>query len=577
MTRHAVLASVLAPLLAPCLAVCLVLAPWPAAQAAPEPTADLVLHDAIVHTQDPAAPTAGAVALRGDRIVGVGPTVDAAWIGSGTRLIDLDGACVVPGLWDAHGHLLSLGLAAGEVDLSDARSFAEVVERVAERARSTPSGQWILGRGWDHNDWPHDEFAGELPHHARLSRATPDHPVLLSRIDGHAALLNARALLLRGIGAATVAPAGGEVLEGDDGQPTGVLVDAALALAPEPEPTAAQVRAALRQAARTCVEYGLVGVHDAGVGPAALAALEELAAAGELPLRVYAMLSQRAATDEVLARGPRVGLRGGRITVRAIKTFVDGALGSRGALLLEPYADRPDTRGLPQAEPDALRDLIVRAGRHGFQVCAHAIGDGGVRRVLDAVEASASELGLERVRALRPRVEHAQVIHRDDFARFAPLGVIPSMQPTHATSDMPWAEARLGPDRARGAYAWQTLLEAGAPGIALGSDFPVEGVSPLWGLHAAVTRLDAEGHSPHGEGGWFPRQRLTRAQALLGFTRWACAAAFMEEQGGVIAPGRWADLAVFERDVLTCPPADLRGLRARLTIVGGEVVHEAYE
>ncbi len=547
-----------------------------AALAAPEP-ADLVLHDAVIRTLDPARPTASALALRGDRILALGDAVDPAWVGSATRVIDLDGACVVPGLWDAHGHLLSLGLAEHEVDLAGARSFAEVVARVAARAAATPRGQWIVGRGWDQNDWPRDEFAGELPAHARLSAATPEHPVLLSRVDGHAALLNARALAARGIDRSTTSPAGGEVLKDAAGEPTGVLVDAALDLAPEPPPTPAQVRAALRAAARACVEHGLVGVHDAGVGREALAGLEELAAAGELPLRVYAMLAQGAATDEVLARGPRVGLHGGRLTVRAIKVFVDGALGSRGAFLLEPYADRPDTRGLPQTDLAALRDLIVRAGRHGFQVCAHAIGDAGVRLVLDAVEAAAAELGPERARALRTRIEHAQVIHPDDVGRFAALGVLPSMQPTHATSDMPWAAARLGAERVRGAYAWQALLSAGVPAIACGSDFPVEGVSPLWGLHAAVTRLDAAGQSPHGPGGWFPDQRLTREQALLGFTRWACAAAFMEDQGGVLAPGRLADVAVFERDLLTCPPADLRDLRARLTIVGGQVVHEAGE
>lgn len=557
-------------------------APWclllltAALAGAGEPPADLVLHDGVVHTLDPDRPTATAVAIRGDLIVGVGAALDPAWVGSATRVIDLDGACVVPGLWDAHGHLLSLGLAQTEVDLTGTTSYAQVVERVAARARETPAGQWIVGRGWDQNDWPEGEFAGEFPTHAALSAAVPGHPVLLSRVDGHAALLNARALALREVGPATRAPAGGEVIFDAKGQPTGVLVDAAMDLAPEPAPTPAQVRSALQLAARTCVEYGLVGVHDAGLGPAALASLEDLAVEDELPLRVYGMLSQEAATDEVLAAGPRVGLHGGRLTVRAIKCFVDGALGSRGAWLLEPYADRPDARGLPQLPQEDLQALLTRATERGFQVCVHAIGDAGVRRVLDAVERVAGELGVDRVRAARPRIEHAQVIHPDDMARFAALGVVPSMQPTHATSDMPWAEARLGPERVKGAYAWRTLLDAGVPAIALGSDFPVEGVSPLWGLHAAVTRLDAQGGSPHGEGGWFPDQRLGREEALLGFTRWACVGAFLEEQTGRLSPGRWADLAVFDADLLTCPPARLRDLRARLTIVGGRVVHERH-
>lgn len=539
-----------------------------------DPPADLVLHDGVVHTLDPERPTATAVAIRGGVIVGVGAALDPAWVGGETRVIDLDGACVVPGLWDAHGHLLSLGLSQIEVDLTGTTSFAQVVERVAARAKETPAGQWILGRGWDQNDWPKDEFGGEFPTHAALSAAVPDHPVILSRVDGHASLVNARALALREIGPATKAPAGGEVIADAKGQPTGVLVDAAMDLAPEPAPTPAQVRSALLTAARTCVEYGLVGVHDAGLGPSTLAALEDLAVQDELPLRVYGMLSQGAATDEVLKAGPRVDLHGGRITVRSIKCFVDGALGSRGAWLLEPYADRPDARGLPQLSQEDLELLLTRATKSGFQVCVHAIGDAGVRRVLDAVERVAGELGVERVRAVRPRVEHAQVIHPDDMARFAALGVVPSMQPTHATSDMPWAEARLGPSRVKGAYAWRTLLDAGVPAIALGSDFPVEGVSPLWGLHAAVTRVDAQGQSPHGEGGWLPDQRLSREEALLGFTRWACVGAFMEDRTGTIATGRWADLAVYDADLLTCPPARLRDLRARLTIVGGRVVHE---
>lgn len=542
--------------------------------------ADLILHGGRVLTMLEAepAPAPTAVAVADGRILFVGDDQGAlALAAAGAQVIDVRQGTIIPGFIDSHAHLYGLGKALAEIDLRGTATVEEAVGRVVEAANANPGRGWLEGRGWDQNDWPEDEFAGELPTHARLSAATPDHPVILSRIDGHAALLNARALAAHGIVATTASPPGGEVLKDPKGQPTGVLVDAAMDLAPEPAPTPAQVRAALRAATRACVEHGLVGVHDAGVGPEALAAIEELAAAGELPLRVYAMLSQGAATDEVLARGPRVGLHGGRLTVRAIKTFVDGALGSRGAFLLEPYADRPDTRGLPQQGREALRDLIVRAGRHGFQVCAHAIGDAGVRLVLDAVEAATTDLGVERVRALRTRIEHAQVIHPDDFPRFAALGVLPSMQPTHATSDMPWAEARLGPERVRGAYAWQTLLEAGVPAIPLGSDFPVEGVSPLWGLHAAVTRLDPEGESPHGQGGWFPAQRLTREQALLGFTRWACAGAFMEDQGGVLAPGRWADVAVFERDLLTCPPAELRPLKAKLTIVGGQVVHEARE
>lgn len=352
-----------------------------------------------------------------------------------------------------------------------------------------------------------------------------------------------------------------------------MLVDAALDLVQTPAPGPDEIKAALRAATQACARLGLVGVHDAGVSPGTLRALEELAAAGELPIRVYVMLASGPGLPAELARGPR-SLHDGRLEVKAVKLLVDGALGSRGAFLLAPYSDRPDTRGLPQYPPDALRAEVLRAARAGFQPCIHAIGDAGVRRVLDAFQSVGEELG-PAFRALRPRVEHAQVIAPDDLPRFAALGVLPSMQPTHCTSDMPWAEARLGPERVRGAYAWRSLLAAGVPAIPCGSDFPVEGANPLWGLYAAITRLDPEGHSPHGEGGWYPDQRLTRAEALQGFTSWACYGAHQEDRGGQLTTGRWADLTVLDQDPLTAPPAQLRAATVRLTVVGGRIAFES--
>ena len=548
----------------------LALALLPSVALAGEPPADLLLRGGTVHTLDPARPRASWVAVRGETIAALGEGApDAAWIGSATRVIELAGACVVPGLWDAHGHLLSLGLGEREVDLVGTRSLEDVIARVAARARETPAGAWIVGRGWDQNDWPEGER--ELPGHAALSAAVPEHPVLLERVDGHAALINARAMAERGIGPGSQAPPGGELPRDAQGNPTGLLVDAAQDLCPTPPPSPAEVRAALLAAARRCARLGLVGVHDAGVSPGTLRALEELAAAGELPIRVYVMLAGPIPAE--LARGPRE-LAGGRLAVRAVKLFVDGALGSRGALLLEPYADRPDSRGLAQAEPEALYQDVLRAAQAGFQPCVHAIGDAGVRRVLDAFERAGRELG-PAFRALRPRVEHAQVISPDDLPRFAALGALPSMQPTHCTSDMPWAEARLGPERVKGAYAWRSLLAAGVPAIPCGSDFPVEGANPLWGLHAAVTRLDPSGQSPHGPEGWFPQERLSREEALRGFSEWACFGAHQEQRGGRIAPGRWADLTVLGEDPLVCPPGRLRGVEARWTVVAGRVVYAA--
>lgn len=538
------------------------------AASAGEP-ADLVLWNGTVHTLDPARPRARAVAVRGDRIAGLGDAVDASWIGSRTRVLDLQGATVVPGLWDAHGHLLSLGQGEREVDLVGTRSFAEVIERVAARAKTTAKGEWIVGRGWDQNDWA----AAAMPDHAALSAATPDHPVLLSRIDGHAALANARALALGKVTRDTQAGPGGEVLKRSDGEPTGVLVDAAISLIPEPAPSAAEVEEALLAGARACAKLGLVGVHDAGVSPATLAALERLQAAGKLPIRVYAMHADGPGLEAQLRRGPWSS-DDGRLHARAVKLFVDGALGSRGAWLLAPYADRPESHGLPQTTLEALKERLLAVAQARLQPCVHAIGDAGVRAVLDACEDVDGQT-FTLLHRLRPRVEHAQVISPEDIPRFSQLGVLASMQPTHCTSDMPWAEARLGPERVRGAYAWRSLLRAGAGPLPLGSDFPVEGANPLWGLHAAVTRLAADGTSPHGPGGWYPDERLTREEALRGFTAWACYGAGLEKHGGTLEVGMWADLTVLRDDPLTCPAARLRDVAVRFTIVGGRFSYAA--
>lgn len=532
----------------------------------PEPTAaDLVLKDGVVYTLDPELPKARAIAIRGGRIVGVADAVRPEWVGAETRVLDLKGACVVPGLWDAHAHLLGLGLSRQRVDLVGTTSFAEVVERLRSEAASTPKGHWIQGRGWDQNDWPKSEFGGEFPTHDALSRAVPNHPVLLRRIDGHASLLNRRALDQAMIGKETKAPSGGAILRDADGLPTGVLVDAAMSLANTPPLSGNEVRRALKQGADECLSLGLVGIHDAGISSKTLEAYESLYTKGELPFRVYAMLRPSAARD--LGK-PFTNRFDGRLSARAVKRSMDGALGSRGAFLLEPYSDQPDTTGLPQIEREALAEETRFFAALGFQTCTHAIGDAGVRRVLDAYEQAQGD-----DRSLRLRIEHAQIVAPADIPRFAALGVLPSMQPTHCTSDMPWATARVGADRIRGAYAWQRLRDAGVTHIPLGSDFPVESPNPMLGFYAAVTRLSPKGTSPQGPGGWFPDQRLTRIQTLRGFTIDAAYAAFQENDTGSIALGKWADFAVFDRDLITCPAPDLLTARVRYTIVAGEVAY----
>jgi predicted amidohydrolase YtcJ len=529
--------------------------------------ADLVLKGGVVYTLDPDRPKAQAVAIRAGRIVGVGDAVRPEWVGAETRVLDLKGACVVPGLWDAHAHLLGLGLSRQRVDLVGTTSFAQVVERLQDEAASTPKGHWIQGRGWDQNDWPKSEFGGEFPTHDALSRAVPNHPVLLRRVDGHASLLNRRALDQAMIGKETKAPSGGAILRDADGHPTGVLVDAAMSLANTPRLTGAEVQRALKRGAEDCLSLGLVGIHDAGVSTETLKTYESLYSKGELAFRVYAMLRPSAART---LGAPFADRYGGRLSARAIKRSMDGALGSRGAFLLEPYSDQPDTTGLPQIELETLAKETREFAALGFQTCTHAIGDAGVRRVLDAYEQAQGD-----DRSLRLRVEHAQIVAPADIPRFAALGVLPSMQPTHCTSDMPWATARVGPERIRGAYAWQRLRDAGVTHLPLGSDFPVESPNPMLGFYAAVTRLSPKGTSPSGPKGWFPDQRLTRMQTLRGFTIDAAYAAFQEKDTGSIVAGKWADLAIFDRDLITCPTGALLTAQVRYTIVAGEIAYTA--
>lgn len=512
-----------------------------------------------IHTLDPERPRAEAVLVREGRIACVGAEAEcAARAGPGVRR--LRAGSVVPGLADAHGHVQHLGRARAEVSCADAASEAECAARAAERARAAPPGTWIRGRGWDQNRWPGARFPSE----ATLSRAVPDRPVVLVRVDGHASWVNAAALRAAGIGPGTPDPPGGRILRGADGRPTGVLVDTAqdLVLGKLPAPSPAEIEAELLAGLRELAALGLTEVHDAGVGPEALAVYRRLAAEDRLPLRVYAMIDGEGplpALEAELARwsGSR---EVGRLTVRAVKLFADGALGSRGAALREDYADEPGNRGLLLSPPEVLRAKVAAVVRAGFQPCVHAIGDRALGVVLDALEA-AGEL-----RALRPRVEHLQIALPADLARLARAGGIASMQPVHATSDGPWVPARLGAgtERLRGAYAWRSVLQAGLP-LAFGSDFPVEDADPRAGLAAAEERVARDG-TP-----FTPAQRLTREEALRAFTQGAAFAAFAEARRGTIREGRDGDLTLFAEDLLAVPAARLRDVRVTHTVVGGRV------
>jgi hypothetical protein len=535
-----------------------------------QPPPDAIYVNGNVYTLNHQRPRAEAIAVAGERIVAVGSNAEIRrLLQPETKLVDLQGRTVLPGLIDAHGHVAALGMfGLGRIDLSSAKSFDELVAVIAERVKEAKPGEWIVGGRWDHESWPDKK----LPTHEKLSAVSPENPVWLTRVDGHAGLANAMAMRLAGIGRDSGAPSGGEILRGANHEPTGVFVDNAEALigrhvtgpADDPE-------AVILKAQEMCVAAGLTGVHDAGISPRDVELYRGLAESGRLKMRVYAMISADAAVDWFEKHEPIISPR---LTVRSCKLYMDGAMGSRGAWLLEPYADRQtDEKGQPYmglavSQPEFIRQIAEHALRHGYQVCTHAIGDHGNRAVLDAYALALSRKPTENHRF---RIEHAQLLHPDDIPRFARLGVIPSMQPTHCTSDMRWVVRRVGAQRARGAYAWASLLRTGAR-IAAGSDFPVESHNPFLGLYAAVTRQDAQGEPA---GGWLPGERMTREEALRGFTLDAAHAAFEEQQKGSLEPGKLADFIVIDRDVMTCEPREIIETRVLRTVIAGEIVYRA--
>ncbi|HSN25640.1 MAG TPA: amidohydrolase [Kofleriaceae bacterium] len=511
-----------------------------------------------VRTMDLAHPHATAVAVTGDTIAAVGSDGDIQpWIGKQTQIVQLAGRTLTPGLVDAHCHLYELGQDLEQVSVREAASADDAARIVGEAAKTRPANAWVLGRGWDQNKWPGQQF----PVAATLDAIA--HPVLLERVDGHAIWVNTRALQLAGITDKTPDPAGGRIVRDDKGAPTGVLVDNATALvyAKLPKATPEERERRIRAAADLAIASGLTGIHEMGIEDATADVYMRLADSGRLPLRVYAFLLGDPAHLERLATHP--GPRHGNFQMRGVKFFADGALGSRGARLYADYDDAPGTRGLWVTDPDVLARSVEVAVAHDWQVAIHAIGDAGVGSVLDAYLAAEAKHPGER----RLRVEHLQILAPDDLPRLVKSHAIASMQPTHATSDMPWAEARIGPKRILGAYAWRTVLDAGVP-LAFGSDFPVEQVNPLLGIYAAVTRQDAKGNPP---GGWYPQQEMSLDEALAAFTRGAAYAELAEAQRGTIAVGHDADLTMFAHAL--APDTMLLHETVMLTIVGGKIVY----
>jgi len=535
------------------------------AQAADAPT---IISAARIHTMDAARPHVQAMAFDAQgRIIELGDTKALRKLHPQARHIDVGSATIIPGLIDAHGHVSGLGQASLTADLTGTRSKRDVVERLREFAERNPGESWLIGRGWDQNDWPQKRF----PSAADLDAAFPDRPVWLERVDGHAGWANSAALKqigrdLRG----EWQPDGGRIERDASGAPTGLLIDEAMKLVDSATPAAddATLERRLSLGMQLAVQHGLTGVHDAGVRIEELRAYQRLADRGELPLRINAMADGNAAAFDSLCKDGLYRHPNGRLQMRSVKLYADGALGSRGAAMLAPYSDDPGNRGILVTSEQALADAITKARRCGVQVATHAIGDRGNRIVLDQY---ARALGSAAKGDHRWRIEHAQVLALQDLPRLAKLHVIASMQPTHATSDMPWAGDRVGQQRIAGAYAWRQLVDSGAR-MALGSDFPVESVDPRLGLYAAATRTDAAGKP---SGGWRPQEMLTAAEALRGFTLDAAYAGFNETDVGSLKTGKRADFVVVAQDPLSIKPSQLRMLDIRATYVDGRPVYEA--
>jgi len=522
---------------------------------------DELLVVGTLHTQDPSRPRAEAALIRGGRFACVGTREECEQRASASvRFIELGAGCATPGLIDAHGHVQFYGRSLSEVSCAGAASEAECAARAARAAAGIPPGSWIRGVGWEQDEWRE----ARLPTSASLSAAVPDHPVALARRDSHALWVNDLALRRAGIGRETKDPEGGLVVRDAAGNPTGVLIDNAMrsVFQAMPRPSPADVEAVIFRALKALAAVGLTSVHDAGVDPDSLEIYRKMAEDDRLPVRVYAMLDGQQPMEKLAAqmdlwrRTPEVG----RLTVRSVKMFADGAMGSRGAKLFEPYSDDPGNTGLWLTEPAELRRRVAAVAVAGFQPCVHAIGDEACAEVLSAFAASPA------LRPLRPRVEHLQLLRPRDAHLLRSSGAVASMQPTHATSDAPWAEARLGrgTERQKGAYAWRQAVESGAP-LAFGSDFPIESIDPRPGLRSAVARRTASGQT------WMPEQRLTRAEALRAFTAGAAFAEHAEGRRGMIREGYDADLTVFERDVLEVAVDELPEVPIAATVVGGVV------
>lgn len=539
--------------------------------------ADLVFRGGTIYTVTAEQPVVEALAVRDGRIVFTGADDDASkFIGDRTRIVELNGKTMTPGFIEGHGHLMGVGYSALELNLAEVKNYGELVDQVKQAVARAAPGEWILGRGWHQEKWdavPDKMVKGFQTHHL-LSAVSPDNPVFLRHASGHAALANAKAMEIAGVNhlIENLRPAGdepgGEIVRDALGNPTGIFNEQAMGVIAEhiPESTADRDRQALALALKQCHEAGITGFHDAGATAKSISLFRELRKANQLKVRLYVMLAGAGLAREWFGRGREIDPEH-YLTIRAIKLSADGALGSRGAWLLEPYSDREDFYGMATIAMDTVYQIARDALKYGFQVCTHAIGDRANREVLDQYEKAFRQY--PSVRDHRFRIEHAQHLHPDDIPRFARLGVIPAMQAIHMSSDRPWAIERLGEKRIReGAYMWQSLLKSGAR-MVNGTDAPVEPLDPIPSFYASVTRKTLKG-TP--EGGYEPNEKMTREQALRSYTLDAAFGAFQDDVCGSLEAGKYADLTVWSKDIMTIPEKEILTTKAVMTVVGGEIV-----